>query len=58
MQAGIWQKKEGYNNLKLRLNLLVEAKNENRVKVAEIIKKNLEAIRNTSYNNSCKRLDI
>ena len=30
-QGGVWQKKEGYNNLRLRLNLLVESKNENRV---------------------------
>ena len=58
IQDGVWQKKEGYNNLRLRLNLLVESKNENRVKVSEIIKKNLEDIRDFSYNNIYKRLDI
>ena len=39
---GVWQKKEGYNTIRLRINLLVQASNENRVKVSEIIKKNLE----------------
>lgn len=39
-----WQKKEGYSWVKLRLNLVVQSNNENRIKVAEIIKKNLEAL--------------
>ena len=41
---GSWQKKIGYNTVKLRINLVVQSTNENRVKVAEIIKKNLEEI--------------
>lgn len=41
---GSWQKKIEYNTLKLRLNLVVQSSNENRVKVAEIIKKNIEEI--------------
>lgn len=58
IRGGIWQKKEGYNTLRLRLNLLVESKNENRVKASEVIKKNLESVRSTSNNNICKGLDV
>lgn len=39
-----WQKKIEYNTLRIRINLVVQSSNENRVKVAEIIKKNLEEI--------------
>lgn len=42
-----WQKQEGYNYLKLRLTLVVQTSNEARVKTAEIIKSNLEAVRNS-----------
>lgn len=41
---GNWQKKIEYNTLRLKINLIVQSSNENRVKVAEIIKKNLEEI--------------
>ena len=41
---GYWQKQEGYNYLRLRLNLVVQASNEARVKVSEIIKNNLEGV--------------
>ncbi len=41
---GNWQKKVEYNTVRLRINLVVQGANENRVKVAEIIKKNLEEI--------------
>ena len=41
---GIWQKKENYRTLKLAFNLTVNSDNEARIKVAEIIKSNLEAI--------------
>lgn len=43
-QNGIWQKKQDYHTLRLRLSLVVQATNEARVKVAEIIQKNLEEI--------------
>lgn len=33
-----------YNTIRLKINLVVQATNENRVKVADIIKKNLEEI--------------
>lgn len=45
---GYWQKQEGYNYLRLRLNLVVQASNEVRVKTSEIIKNNLESARYTS----------
>lgn len=41
---GNWQKKIEYNTLRLKINLVVQSSNENRVRVAEIIKKNLEEI--------------
>lgn len=43
-QGGSWQKKIEYNTLRIKINLVVQSSNENRVKVAEIIKKNLEDI--------------
>ncbi len=52
---GSWQKKIGYNTIRLKLNLVVQSSNEGRVKSAEIIKKNIEELRNTSYNNISKR---
>ena len=39
-----WQKKIGYNNVRLRINLLVNSSNEQRVKTANMIKENLEQI--------------
>ena len=41
---GNWQKKIEYNTIKLKINLVVQGTNESRLKVAEIIKKNLEEI--------------
>lgn len=41
---GVWRKKEGYNTKTLRLDLIVESANKDRVKVAKLIKKQLEAI--------------
>lgn len=60
---GSWQKKQDYNTLRLRVNILVQSSNENRVKVAEVIKKNLEEIgiqvsiisaRDWTYENNLK----
>lgn len=42
--GGVWQKKIGYSTVRIRLNLVVQASNENRVNVANVIKKNLEEI--------------
>ena len=39
-----WQKKIGYNTVRISLNLVVQSSNENRVNVANVIKKNLEEI--------------
>lgn len=39
-----WQKVQNYKTQRINLNLVVKASNENRVKVAEIIKNQLEAI--------------
>lgn len=59
----IWQKKKDYSTLRLRINLLVQSTNEARVKVAEIIKRNLEEIgiqvnlvqaRDWTYENNIK----
>lgn len=41
---GTWQKKIEYNWVRLRITLVVQNSNEDRVKVAEIIKSNLEAV--------------
>lgn len=55
-----WQKKIGYGNVRIRINLLVNSLNENRVKVANVIKQNLEVIgipvnvisvKETTYDN-------
>lgn len=43
-RSGVWQKKENYNTLKLRINLVVNSENETRVKIANLIKKHLEDI--------------
>ena len=43
-QDGNWQKKVEYNTLRLRLNIVVQASNESRVKASEVIKKNLEEL--------------
>lgn len=50
-----WQKKIDYKYVKLRLNLLVNSSNETRVNVANMIKDDLEEIRNTSKYYICKR---
>lgn len=42
--SNAWQKKIGYSTVRIRLNLVVQASNENRVNVANVIKKNLEEI--------------
>lgn len=39
-----WQKKIGYSTVRISLNLVVQSSNENRVNVANVIKKNLEEI--------------
>lgn len=61
--GGVWQKKQEYNTLRLRLNILVQSTNEKRVKTAEIIKKNLEEMgipvtiisaRDWTYENNIK----
>ena len=44
LSYGSWQKKIGYSTVRLRLNLVVQSSNQNRVNVANIIKKNLEEI--------------
>ncbi len=44
LSKNVWQKKEGYSTLRLKLNLVVQSENENRVKVANIIKEDLEKI--------------
>lgn len=41
---GVWRKKEGYTTKTLQFNLVVESANKDRVKVAKLIKKQLEAI--------------
>ena len=60
---GTWQKKKEYSTLRLRINLLVQSTNEARVKVAEIIKRNLEEVgiqvniisaRDWTYENNIK----
>lgn len=43
-QYGVWRKMEGYYTRALRLDLVVESSNKDRVKVAKLIKKQLEAI--------------
>lgn len=58
-----WQKKQGYNTIRLRLNLAVQANDESKIKVAEIIKTNLEAIDipvtiNKITNQNSKNYDI
>lgn len=62
-QGDVWQKKQDYTTLRLRINLLVNSSNETRVKTAEIIKKNLEDIgiqvnvvnaKDWNYENSLK----
>ena len=62
-QGDVWQKQQNYTTLRLRINLLVKSSNEERVKVAEIIKKNLEEIgisvniisaKDWNYENSLK----
>lgn len=50
-----WQKKVGYNTLRIKLNLVVNSSNEARVNVANKIKEQLENIRNTSKCNFSKR---
>lgn len=40
----VWQKKENYKTLKLDFDLIVQSSNENRVRVAEIIKSQLEQV--------------
>lgn len=44
LSYGSWQKKIGYSTVRLRINLVVQSSNQNRVNVANIIKKNLEEI--------------
>ena len=55
-----WQKKIGNNTVKIKIKLLVNSLNENRVKAANIIKENLESIgipvsiisvKDNAYNN-------
>lgn len=43
-EGDTWQKKQDYTTLRLRINLLVKSTDEARVKIAEIIKKNLEEV--------------
>lgn len=50
-----WQKKINNNYVRLRLTLLVNSENEARVNVANIIKGDLEEVRNTSKCSKCKR---
>ena len=50
-----WQKKINNNYVRLRVTLLVNAENEARVNVANIIKNDLEEVRNTSKFSKCKR---
>lgn len=42
--GNVWQKKEENSTLKISINLVVQESNENRIKVSEIIKKNIEEI--------------
>ncbi len=42
--GGSWQKKIGYSTVRIKLNLVVQASNESRINVANVIKKNLEDI--------------
>ena len=62
-RSGVWQKKEGYSTIRLRLTLVVNSNNETRVKIANLIKNNLEdlgipvtitAVKDTTYENYLK----
>ncbi len=50
-----WQKKIDYKNVRLKLDLLVNSSNETRVKVANMIKDDIEELRNRSKCKGCKR---
>lgn len=62
-KSGVWQKKVNYNTIRLRLNLVVNSANETRVKIADLIKKQLEdigiqvtviAVKDATYENYLK----
>lgn len=57
-KKGYWQKTENYRTSKLSLTLTVNSDNSQRVQVAEIIKNNLEAVRNKSKNFKCFKFYI
>ncbi len=54
------EKNKKYDKIesKARINLVVQSSNEARVKVAELLKKQIEQTRNTSSVNTSKRSDI
>lgn len=51
---GEWRKNIGHNTVRIRLNLVVQSSNENRVNISNIIKNNLEDIRYTNKCNTSK----
>ena len=55
LSGKVWQKKVGYSTIRLRINLVVQSENSNRVNVANIIKSNLEGIGIPVTVNSVKQ---
>ncbi len=53
-----WQKKIKNKNVRLKLNILVNSSNDSRVKASNMIKEDLEEVRNTSKCYICKRQDL